>query len=117
MELVPPLSKDTKWTWRATEDEGESGTREDQLRLLYLQSTMSSIQNTITGVHINHAISRNKKRFPFGHLHKKMTSYPTFCIVHTDGKKLGEITVYKRKQLSLISNKSVSPLVRWYQAT
>lgn len=109
MELVPPLSVDTKWTWRATEDEGESGTREDQLRSLYLQSTMSSIQNTITGVHI--------KRFPLGHLHKKMTSYPTFCIVHTDGKKLGEITVYKRKQLSLISNKSVSPLVRWYQAT
>lgn len=117
MELVPPLSKDTKWTWRATEGEGESGRREDQLRLLYLQSTMSSIQNTITGVHINHAISRNYKRFPLGHLHKKMTSYPTFCIVHTDGKKLGEITVYKRKQLSLISNKSVSPLVRWYQAT
>lgn len=44
MELVPPLSVDTKWTWRATEGEGESGTREDQLRLLYLQSTMSSIQ-------------------------------------------------------------------------
>lgn len=59
MELVPPLSVDTKWTWRATEDEGESGMREDQLRLLYLQSTMSSIQITITGVHINHAISRN----------------------------------------------------------
>lgn len=115
MELVPPLSKDTKWTWRATEDEGESGTREDQLRLLYLQSTMSSIQNTITGVHINHAISRNYKRFPLGHLHKKMTSYPTFCIQVE--KKLGEITVYKRKQLSLISSKSVSPLVRWYQAT
>lgn len=101
MELVPPLSVDTKWTWRATEDEGESGTREDQLRLLYLQSTMSSIQNTITGVHI--------KRFPLGHLHKKMTSYPTFCIQVE--KKLGEITVYKRIQLSLISSKSVSPLV------
>lgn len=32
-----------------------------------------------------------------------MTSYPTFRIVLTDGKKLGEITDYKRKQLSLIS--------------
>lgn len=63
MELVPPLSVDTKWTWRATEGEGESGTREDQLRLLYLQSTMSSIQNTITGVHITMQFQETKKDF------------------------------------------------------
>lgn len=61
MELVPPLLVDTKWTWRATEGEGESGRREDQLRLLYLQSTMSSIQNTITGVHMQ--FQETKKDF------------------------------------------------------
>lgn len=52
MELVPLLLGDIRWTWRATTDEGESGRREDQLRLLYLQYTIPFIQNTIIGVQL-----------------------------------------------------------------